>query len=149
MGRSLTISVIVSAAALAVGVVDAPAASVGAGVEQSTKDGCTATIGKAVEVLGPRFDYGLAKMSVACKRPQRRVHLAVTVEKFVPDVWVGASELRTSNLPADRTVVFYGHEPCVPGTSAPFRARASVVFTDHDRTVRIMTRYTTSTLACG
>lgn len=145
----MTIRVIVSTAALAVGVVDAQAASVGAGVEQATTDGCTVTIGKAVEVLGPPLDYGLARMSVTCNRPQRHVRLAVTVEKFVPAVWIGTTELQTSNVSADKTLFFYGHEPCVPGRSAPFRARGSVVFADHHRTVRIVTRYATATLACG
>jgi hypothetical protein len=119
-----------------------------------SKDGCTLTVTSPVEVVTPAYDFGFATMSVRCNTTHKNTHLAIQVQKHVPDVWVGLTEMKTTTLTARRSSVLAGHELCVPGAMDAFRARARVTFqariAGHQRTVTIVTPFSASTtLPCG
>jgi hypothetical protein len=113
-------------------------------------DGCRLAIGAPFEGSAYGYDVGDATLSIRCNRRHHQVHVSATVQKFLPSVWIGTTSAVTLHtVPAHRTIHLTAFEPCVPGRSTPFRARATISFPVHHHMVRLMTGFATATVACG
>ena len=126
----------------------ARAASASASV---TKDGCTLTLSAPEDHPTGLVHLVVAQSAVTCSRRHRHAHWQVSLQEFVPTVWLVGSEVSgTLTIPRRDRRYLAARYGCIAGEgNRKFRSKATLTFTDQGRRVRLVTPFTRSTVSCG